>query len=161
MHILEAGNEHFEGLVDCQLKVLEGLSALLPRGFIEEKRKRYFETADFRVEALRERGRLNLVACEGDMVVGFALGKIDGGGTSWLTFLGVLPPYRKKGYGEALLKGFIGLSRVLEAGRVSLFTAVELKPAINLYIKYRFTTDGAPKYQSCGVNLYRYERDLV
>ncbi len=95
------------------------------------------------------------------MIVGFALGKIDRGGTSWLTFLGVLPSFRKMGIGEALLKEFIRKSRLRAAKRVSLFTAVELEPALSLYIKNGFSTDGVPRYQDYGVNLYRYEKTLV
>ena len=159
--ICEAETEHFDQLVDCQLMVLESLSTSLPREFIEEKRKRYFGTDGFRPEALQHRGQLNLVASEDGMINGFALGRIDRGGTSWLTFLGVLPSFRNMGIGEALLKAFISKSKLREAKRVSLFTAVELKPALNLYIRNGFTTDGIPRYQDYGVNLYRYEKNLV
>jgi ribosomal protein S18 acetylase RimI-like enzyme len=102
-----------------------------------------------------------LVALEGEKIVGFALGKIDRGGTSWLTFLGVLPLFRKKGTGEALLKEFIHKSKLRGTKRVSLFTALELKPALNLYIKNGFTTDGIPRYRDYDVNLFRYEKSLV
>ena len=161
VRICEAKIEHFDQLVDCQLMVLESLSPSLPGEFIEEKRKRYFEKDDFRPEALQYIDQLNLVAWEDDKIVGFALGRIDRGGTSWLTFLGVFPSFRKMGFGEALLKEFIHKSKLREAKRVSLFTALELKPALNLYIKNGFTTDGVPRYQDYDVNLLRYEKNIV
>ena len=161
VHICEAGKENFDQLVECQLKVLMSFSLSLPKEFIEEKRKRHLENDGFCPEALQNKGHLSLVACEDDMVVGFALGKIDIGGTSWLTFLGVIPSFRKMGYGEALLKEFINKSKLREARKLSLFTAVELKPALSLYIKNGFTTDGVARYRNYGVDLLRYEKNLV
>jgi ribosomal protein S18 acetylase RimI-like enzyme len=161
VRIREAKTEHFDQLITCQLKVLESLSPSLPGEFIEEKRKRYIETDGFRPEDLQHNGQLNLVSSIDDMIVGFALGRIDRGGTSWLIFLGVLPLFRGKGVGGALLKEFIRKSKLRAAKRVSLFTAVELKPALNLYVRNGFTNDGVPRYRNYGVNLYRYEKNLV
>ena len=78
-----------------------------------------------------------------------------------MTFIDVLPSSRKMGFSEALSKEFISEVKLRYARRLSLFTAVKLKPALNLYIKNGFTTDRVPKYRDFGANLLRYEKNLV
>lgn len=158
--ICEAGAHHFQALVECQLIVLESLSDSLPKEFIKHKRDRLLGTDFETVHGLQNREQLNLVARENGLIIGFALGKIDRGNNSWLTFLGVLPLFRGRGFGEALLKEFLIKSKLLGARRVCLFTAVELVSALNLYIKFGFSTDNVPRYREYGIKLFKYVKNI-
>jgi hypothetical protein len=132
--ICEAGAHHFQALVECQLIVLESLSDSLPKEFIKHKRDRLLGTDFEKVHGLQNREQLNLVARENGLIIGC--------------------------FGEALLKEFLIKSKLLGARRVCLFTAVELVSALNLYIKFGFSTDNVPRYREYGIKLFKYVKNI-
>ncbi|MFQ6054322.1 MAG: GNAT family N-acetyltransferase [Candidatus Bathyarchaeia archaeon] len=160
--VRRAGAGDIRGLMDCQVQVLESLRGVLPTPFIEHEmgglRGRGRE--DALEKAIGEEDTIVLVAEEGGTIVGFAQGKVDRGGTSWLAYMGVAPAFRRRGIARELVRRFIAESRARGAHTVSLYTAPELRPAIRLYTEMGFTPAGRMRRSRYGVALIEYSKPL-
>lgn len=160
--VRRAKAEDVQGLVECQAQVLESLRGMLPARFIEAELDwlRAPDREDDIVEAIEAGSMIALVAEEAGSIVGFAQGKVDRGGTSWLAYLGVAPAFRRRSVARELVEGFIAESRARGARRVNLYAAQELEPAIRLYADMGFGTDGRIRRSRHGVDLRVYSKTL-
>jgi len=154
--------EDIRGLMDCQAQVLESLRGVLPTQFIEYQISwlRTSVGGDGPEKMIEGRNTIVLVAEEAGSIVGFAQGKVDGGGTSWLAYMGVIPSSRRRGIARALVERFLTESRTMDAHRVSLYTAPELGAAIKLYTGMGFITDGRVRRRRFGVDLILFSKSL-
>ena len=154
--------EDIRGLMDCQAQVLESLRGVLPTQFIEYQISWLLTSVggDGPEKMIEGRNTIVLVADEEGSIVGFAQGKVDGGGTSWLAYMGVIPAYRRRGIARELVERFLTESRTMGAHRVSLYTAPELGAAIKLYTGMGFNAEGRMRRHRYGVVLIRYSRSL-
>jgi ribosomal protein S18 acetylase RimI-like enzyme len=160
--IRKARVEEVENLLSCQAQVLESLRGMLPTHFIEYQMRwlRGSDVEDALETAIEGKNTIVLVAEDAKSIVGFAQGRVNKGGTSWLAYMGVIPAYRRRGIGRELTKSFLTESRSRGAHKVSLYTAKELKPAINLYIGLGFVRKGTTRRHNYGVDLIEYSRSL-
>ena len=154
--------EDIRGLMDCQAQVLESLRGVLPTQFIEYQISwlRTSVGGDGPEKMIEGRNTIGLVAEEAGSIVGFAQGKVDGGGTSWLAYMGVIPAFRRRGVARALVERFLTESRTMGAQKVSLYTAPELGPAIKLYTGMGFNAESRTRHHRYGVDLILYSRSL-
>ena len=160
--IRKARIEDIQGLLDCQAIVLESLRGVLPNQFIEYEIRWLCapDRKDVIEKAIEEKNMIILVGEEAGSIVGFAQGRVDRGGTSWLAYMGVIPAYRGMGIARELVNRYITESRAKGARKVSLFSAPELKPAIKLYVEMGFSTEGKIRRHIHGVDLVQYSKFL-
>jgi ribosomal protein S18 acetylase RimI-like enzyme len=76
---------------------------------------------------------------EYDKVVGFLVGDNTYGGIAFITWIGVLPAYRKKGLGSQLFHYYENYVKAKRAHLIELFTYEAVK---DFYIKHGFTEVG-------------------
>ena len=76
-----------------------------------------------------------------------------------LTFLGVSPKYRRKGIGQSLVTRFIQESKRKNSQKISLDTSPNLTPAIKLYEKMGFISEGMIK-NPYGLDLIVYGKPI-
>ncbi len=75
--------------------------------------------------------RLKAVHGDGGGMIGFVAGELRrGDGAGWIVTLGVLPEYRRKGIGQALLRQ---CERLLNSRRIRLCVRKSNLPALKLY----------------------------
>lgn len=150
--------EDIEGLLDCHANVWESLRDVLPTSWIEDEIERLRETdvKDTVQGVMEDRMRITLVAEDEEEAVGFAMGRSDKGGLSWLSFMGVTPPYRRRGIDRELVQKFIEESKLRGAYKVSLNTAPKLEPAVKLYVSMGFVPEGFLRRHRYGVDLIIY-----
>lgn len=156
VRIAAAGD--IQGLLNCHATVWESLRGVLPTSWIEDEIERLRETdvQDTVRRVMEDRMRITLVAEDEEEVVGFAMGRSDKSGLSWLSFMGVTPTYRRRGIGRELAQKFIEESRLRGAYKVSLNTAPELEPAVKLYVSMGFVPEGFLRRHRYGVDLIIY-----
>jgi len=160
--IRKARVEEIESLLSCQAQVLESLRDILPTNFIEYQMSWLCgsDAEDALETAIKEKNTIGLVAEEAGQIVGFAQGRVNRVGTSWLAYMGVIPTYRRRGIGRELTLSFLSESRSRGAHKVSLYTAKELKPAIKLYVGLGFFRECRTRRHKYGVDLIEYNRSL-
>lgn len=153
--------EDVQGMLDCMSTVWESLRDVLPIAWIdyEIENIRRPDAEDRLRKVITDPTRITLVA-EEDGVVGFALGRTDKSGLSWLSFMGVSPAHRRRGIGRGLVQRYLEESRLRGAHKVSLNTAPELKPAVKLYVGMGFLPEGLMRRHRYGVDLIVYSRFL-
>ncbi len=159
--IREARIEDTQNLLGCQIQVLESLRGVLPIQFIEQQ-MRWLYRSDRKSaleNAIKEKNNIILVAEEAESIVGFAQGRVNRQGTSWLAYMGVIPTYRRKGIGRELTKRYLIESQARNAHKVSLYTVAELRPAIKLYVELGFSK-GDKIRRHKNVDLIEYSRSL-
>lgn len=160
--IRKARIEDIRGILNCQEQVLESLRGILPAKFIDYEIESLCgpDGGDALGKAIEEKNTIVLVAVEAGSLVGFAQGRVDRGGTSWLAYMGVIPAYRRRGIARELVKRYITESQARGAHKVSLYTAPELRPAINLYTEMGFIAEGKKRRHRYGVELIAYSKSL-
>ncbi len=149
-----------EGVIECQLEVLESLRGVLPASFIEYEMRGIISRRDIFRRGIREEGMILIIAEDEGKIIGFAQGRMDKARRSWLSYIGVTPSHRGRGIGEHLLKVFITESRRKGAKGIYLYTAEELRPAIRLYEKLGFKWTGRVRRARYGVHLLEYAKSL-
>ena len=156
--IRDACSEDIQGFIDCYLKVWKSFRGILPEPMIEEVIEEAGQTSfqeNIR-STITKPDRILLVAEEDGEIVGHAQGRVNRGGYSWLSFMGVSPDHWRQGIGRALLTGFIEESRKSGCTKVSLNTAPCLKPAIKLYADMGFIPEGYMRNHMHGLDLIFY-----
>lgn len=106
-----------------------------------------------------EESHLALAAYDGDQPVGYVLFQyVLDEGELWR--LAVLPDYRQKGYGEALLKA--GMAQLYQQGirKIFLEVAATNAAAVGLYEKNGFVRRSVRKKYYGDVDAYIYEREM-
>lgn len=159
MHIRIISKRDFRGFIDCYIRIWESLKGILPDEYVNDQIERASSTA-FQDGLLKETSDLSsiiLVAEEESETIGLAWGIVRDDGSSWLSFLGVSPDHRRRGVGESLLARFIEESRKNGSIKISLDTDPRLVPAIKLYEKMGFKTEGITK-NPYGLDLIIYSK---
>lgn len=159
--IRKARIEDTQSLLGCQAQVLESLRGVLPIQFLEHQ-MRWLSHSDRKSaleNAIKEKNNIVLVAEEAESIVGFAQGRVNRDGTSWLAYMGVIPTYRRRGIGMELTKRYLIESQASGARKVSLYTAAELRPAIKLYVELGFIKGSKMRHHK-NVDLIEYSRSL-
>ncbi len=151
-----------QSLLQCQASVWESLRGVLPTPWIEDEIERSHQpdVKDILRKIITDQTRITLVAEENNTIVGFALGRTDKGGLSWLSFMGVSPTHRRQGIGRKLVQAYLTESKMKGAKKVSLNTAPELKTAVKLYVDMGFVPEGLMKRHRYGVDLIVFSRFL-
>jgi ribosomal protein S18 acetylase RimI-like enzyme len=162
MRIRKATVRDIQDLLECQARVWESLKDVLPIPWIEDeiKRSHHPDVKDILRKIITDQTRITLVAEENHTIVGFALGRTDKGGLSWLGFMGVRPTHRRQGIGRKLVQAYLTESKIKGAQKVSLNTAPMLKPAVKLYVDMGFMFEGLMKRHRYGVDLIIFSRFL-
>ncbi len=103
---------------------------------------------------------VRLKAVEGEQMVGFIAGDIrQSEKTAWIATIGVLPEYRGRGIGAALLEA---CEVRLNMPRVRLNVRVSNQPALRLYRKFSYQEVGVwPRYYQDGEDAYILEKRLI
>ena len=160
--IRKATLRDIQGLLDCQASVWESLRDVLPTPWIEDEieRSHHPDVKDILRKIITDPTRITLVAEENNAIVGFAFGRTDKGGLSWLSFMGISPTHRRQGIGHKLVQNYLTESKIKGAQKVSLNTAPELKPAVKLYVDMGFIFEGLMKRHRYGVDLIIFSRFL-
>lgn len=154
--------QDIEGLLDCHAKVWESLRGVLPTSWIEDEIERLHQTDVENTvrRVIEDPMRIALVAEDEEEMVGFAMGRNDKSGLSWLSFMGVTATHRRRGIGRELVQKFMEESRLKGAYKVSLNTAPELEPAVKLYVSMGFVPEGFLRRHRYGVDLIIYSKFL-
>jgi ribosomal-protein-alanine N-acetyltransferase len=97
------------------------------------------------IDEVSDPRNFHIVAVKEAETMGLAWGYIREDGSSWLTFLGVIPSQRRRGVGRSLLARFIEESRKRGSHKVSLDTDSCLIPAVRLYESMGFVKEGSAK----------------
>ena len=84
-----------------------------------------------------------LLACQGDQVIGslngYSLGHPDRQSPQFLLYeIDVLPPFQKKGVGQALVNAFVDVARHSQAFEVWVLTNTSNEAAMKMYLKCGF-----------------------
>ena len=160
--IRRAEIDDLQSLLDCHEKVWESLRYVLPEPWVEEEIQRIHrsDVKDILLKNIKDPTRIMLVAEEDGGIVGFAIGRIDESGLSWLSFMGVSPTHRRRGIGRGLVQRYLEESRLKGASKVSLNTAPQLKPAVKLYVESGFVPEGLLRRHRYGVDLIIYSKFL-
>jgi len=160
--IRRAKIDDFQGMVECQARVWESLRSVLPKTWVENEIQRLYrpEERDFFQRIIADPKRITLVAEEDGGIVGFAMGRTDESGLSWLSFMGVSPTHRRRGIGRGLVQRYLEESMLKGARKVSLNTAPQLKPAVKLYVESGFMPEGFLRRHRYGVDLIIYSKFL-
>lgn len=154
--------DDIQGLLDCFTRVWESLRSMLPEPWIEDEIEsiRQPDAKDRLQNVITNPTRITLVAEEEGQIVGFALGRTQKSGLSWLSFMGVSPTHRRRGIGKRLVQKYLEESRLKGAYKVSLNTAPELKPAMKLYTEMGFVPEGLLRRHRYGVDHIIYSKFL-
>ena len=160
--IRRAKVDDFQGMVKCQERVWESLRDVLPKTWVENEIQRIHrsDVKDVLLKNIKDPTRIMLVAEEDGGIVGFAMGRTDESGLSWLSFMGVSPTHRRRGIGRGLVQKYLEESRLKGARKVSLNTAPQLKPAVKLYVESGFMPEGFLRRHRYGVDLIIYSKFL-
>jgi ribosomal protein S18 acetylase RimI-like enzyme len=161
MDLRTASERDVQGFVECYLDIWRSLKGILPDEYVDGQIERA-STASFKEKLsseISDPDSIILVAEEGKKTVGIAWGNLRGDGSAWLAFLGVSPEHRRKGVGRSLLTKFIEASRKKGSFKVGLDTDPRLVPAMRLYEKMGFETEGVTK-NPYGLELVIYGRDI-
>jgi len=160
--IRKATLRDIQDLLDCQASVWESLRGMLPTPWIEDEIERSHQpdVRNILRKIITDQTRITLVAEENHAIVGFALGRTDKSGLSWLSFMGVRPTHRRQGIGHKLVQAYLTESKVKGAHKVSLNTAPDLKPAVKLYVDMGFMFEGLMKRHRYGVDLIIFSKFL-
>lgn len=160
MRIRKAKAEDAQGILHCVIKVWESLREVLPEPWVEDEIERDQQPeAKVRLQkTIADPIRISLVAEEDGEIVGIALGRTDKSALSWLGFIGVSPTHRRRGIGRELLQRYLDESKLKGAKKVSLNTAPQLKPAVNLYVDTGFVPEGYLRRHRYGVDLIIYSK---
>ena len=152
-----------KGLLLCGAKIWESLRDVLPSRWIEDEIERLHQPSaeDTLRRVIEDPTRITLAAEEDGEIVGFAMGRTDKSGLSWLGFMGVSPTHRRGGIGRELIQRYIYESRVRGAHKVSLNTAPELKSAVKLYVDMGFVPEGLMRRHRYGVDLILFSKFLT
>lgn len=137
-------HEQVDGFIDCFVRVFYTMKGILPDDYVEKGVKRAI-SLEFRENLLEKIDSLNEILLVSNIegnVIGHAWGRIKDDTSSWLGSIGVLPEYRRNGYGRALLKTFI--EECVEKGsrKIGLNTHPDLVAARNLYESMGFIEEG-------------------
>jgi len=102
---------------------------------------------------------VRLKAVDGEQMVGFIAGDIrQAEQIAWIATIGVLPEYRGRGIGAALLEA---CEVRLNMPRVRLNVRVSNHPALHLYRKFSYQEVGIwPRYYQDGEDAYILEKRL-
>jgi ribosomal protein S18 acetylase RimI-like enzyme len=160
--IRKARIEDVRNLLDCQTLVLESLRGILPNQFIEYEFG-WLQNSERENEIkkdIEEKNTIILVAEKEKKIIGFAQGKVDRRGTSWLAYMGVASSYRRRGIGKALTKRYIDESRSVQAEKISLYATQKMKPAIKLYEGLGFESDSKVRIYRYGIPFTKYSKKL-
>ena len=161
MIINKASNEDVKGFINCYIQVWKSLEKRLPTKYVKDQIKRA-SSKKFKETILLEISNSNkiiLVAKEDKKTIGLAWGYLKEDSTSWLSFLGVSPKYRRKGIGKSLVTRFIQESKRRNSQKISLDTSPNLIPAIKLYEKMDFKSEGMTK-NPYGLDLIIYSKPI-
>jgi len=160
--IRKATLRDIQDLLDCQASVWESLRDVLPTPWIEDEiaRSHHPDVKGILRKIITDPTRITLVAEENHTIIGFALGRTDKSGLSWLSFMGVCPTHRRQGIGHKLVQVYLTESKVKGAHKVSLNTAPDLKPAVKLYVDMGFMFEGLMKRHRYGVDLIIFSKFL-
>ena len=96
-------------------------------------------------EEEEKRGMTIWLAFQGERIVG-KVNLVSGGETGAIYGLGVLPEYRGKGYGRAILLGAVQMLRAARAQRVLLQVAAKNDTALSLYQSCGFQVTSVMNY---------------
>jgi len=110
--------DDLQSLLECSEKVWESLRDVLPEPWIQNEIQQIHQSVmrDLLLKNIKDPTRITLVAEEDGGVVGFAMGRTNEGGLSWLSFMGVIPTHRRRGIARGLVQRYIEESR-LEGAR--------------------------------------------
>lgn len=118
------------------------------------------DVVDALKQAIEGKNTIVLVAEDAGQIVGFPQGRVNKGGSSWLSYMGVIPAYRRRGVSRKLTRSFLNESRSSGAHKVSLYTAKELMPTIKLYVGLGFVRECRMRRHKYGVDLIEYDRSI-
>lgn len=153
--------EDIRSFIKCYIEIWKSLKRILPNeyvvGQLEQASSNKFK--EYLITELNKSSTIFLIAEELSEIIGLAWGNIREDGSSWLSFLGVTPSYRRMGIGKLLLTRFIEESEKRCACKISLDTDPRLVPAIELYEKMGFDRVGFSK-NSYGLELIVYTKIL-
>jgi ribosomal-protein-alanine N-acetyltransferase len=147
MKIHKASNKDVKGFINCYLEVWKSLEEKLPSRYVKDQIDRASSKV-FQERILSETSnpsKIILIAKEDTKTIGLAWGYLKENSISWLTFLGVSPKYRRRGIGQSLVTRFIQESRKWNSKKIILDTSLKLTPAIKLYEKMGFKSEGMIK----------------
>jgi ribosomal protein S18 acetylase RimI-like enzyme len=156
-HVRNVEEEDFKDYRGCQIEIWESLREFIPSSFVDTEigKLEALRRDDFLLRIFNP-NRINLVAELGDSIVGLVRGRCDDSGLSFIGFVGVIPPHRRKGIAKRLLEEYIKRSRERRAVKISLNTTPSLKSAIKLYIDMGFIPEGYFRRHRYGVDLIFY-----
>ena len=160
--IRKATVKDIQNLLECHTSVWESLRGVLPTPWIEDEIERSHQpdVKDVLRKIITDQTRITLIAEENNAIVGFALGRTNKGGLSWLSFMGISPNHRRQGIGHKLVQAYLTESRKKGAQKVSLNTAPDLKTAVKFYVDMGFVPEGLMKRHRYGVDLIVFSRFL-
>lgn len=153
--------DDIQAFIECFIDVFSTFKGILPQEYVESE----IETAskqEFQqnlVSKLDDRNNILLVATDDKKIIGLAWGNVRDDRVGWLSFLGVVDAYRRKGIGRALLCRFIEQSIDRGAHKISLDTDPKLIPAIQLYESMGFSREGFVTSPN-GMKLILFEKEI-
>ena len=101
--------DDIQAFIDCFINIFSTFKGILPQEYVEseiEKASKQEVQQNF-VSKLDDRNNISLIATDDEKIVGLAWGNINKDSLGWLSFLGVVDAYRRRGIGRALLCRFI------------------------------------------------------
>jgi len=161
VNIRSISDTDMPSFIRCYLEIWQSLKGILPDDYVNTQIQQASseEFLEKLLEANSNNLNIFLMACIEANTVGIAWGRIQEDGSSWLSFLGVIPVHRRKGVGGALLARFIEESRSMGSRKISLDTDPRLTPAIKLYETRGFDAQGTTLNQY-GLELIIYSREI-
>ena len=162
MNIRSISREDIQGFIGCYLEIWNSLRGILPGGYVEDQIRRA-SSQEFQekiIDEIFDPSNFHIVAVKEGETIGLAWGNIREDGSSWLSFLGVIPAQRRMGVGRSLLARFIEESRKMGSHKLSLDTDPCLIPAVRLYESMGFVTEGFAK-NPYGLELVIYSKDIT
>ena len=139
VRITEITPQLFPGFYSCfEILMQEGYAGFPPR-LREFFIKKEYSQSNFVLWYEKQFRKIFLAMNEYDQVVGFLVGDNTYGGVAFITWVGVLPSYRKHGLGRSLMQVYEDYVKAKKAHIIELFTYEGVK---DFYIKNGFLEIG-------------------
>jgi len=110
-----------------------------PRELLEEELKLY--SYDTFLKFMGDETKYGFVAIDNEKLVGLAMGKLDIGGLSDLSWICISLEEQGKGIGKELINKVAGYSKEKGCHKLFAYTTPHLIPAVNLYLSAGFVRE--------------------
>lgn len=111
-----------------------------PRKLLDEELKLY--SYDTFLRFIGDENKYGFVAVENEKIVGLAIGKLDTGGLSDLSWICAAIEEQGKGIGKKLISKVADYSKEKGCHKLFAYTTLHLDPTIQFYLSAGFMTEG-------------------